>query len=214
MISSGGANLPCVAALILAAGRSTRLAPANKLLLRDRTGMPMIAQVVTHVLRSRARPALVVLGWQEAEVRAALSGCSVRFVVADDYALGLSASLRAGMRALPADIDAALICLGDMPLVTEHTLDRLCDAYAPTPGRRIVVPTHAGRLGNPVLWDRGFFTEILALQGDHGARTLFARYQAEICHVPVADDSVLRDFDTAESLAAPGAAWTDGRLPR
>ena len=159
-----------VAAVVLAAGQSTRMAPYNKLLLADRTGKPMIARVVDNVLSSEARPVLVVTGHRGEDIRAALAGRPVQFVAAPDYAAGLSASLKAGIAALPAEASAALVCLGDMPLVAGRVLDRILAAYDPDEGRAIVLPVHQGHAGNPVLWDRAFFAEIFSLAGDAGAR--------------------------------------------
>jgi molybdenum cofactor cytidylyltransferase len=190
-----------VAAVVLAAGASTRMAPHHKLLLADRSGKPMIARVVDNVLSSRARPVVVVVGHRAAEVREALGGRPVRFVAAADFADGLSASLRAGLAAVPAEAQAALICLGDMPMVTGRILDRLIEAWSPDQGRLIVQPTHRGRAGNPMLWDRRFFAEMAALDGDAGARSLLARHPDIVADVELDDDSVLRDFDTVESLA-------------
>jgi molybdenum cofactor cytidylyltransferase len=192
---------PVIAAVVLAAGTSSRMAPYNKLLLADRGGKPMIARVVDNVLSSRARPILVVLGHRGEDIRAALGGRPVTYVAAADYARGLSASLRAGIAALPAEAAGALVCLGDMPLVTGRLIDRLIDAFDPDEGRSIVVPTHQGRAGNPVLWSRRYFPEILALSGDSGARALIAQHAEQVAEVEVGDDAVLRDFDTVDSLA-------------
>ena len=189
-----------VAALVLAAGQSTRMAPQNKLLLTDREGKPMIARVVDNVLSSRARPVVVVTGHRGEDVRAALVCRPVTFVDAPDYATGLSASLKAGVIALPAETAAVLVCLGDMPLVTGRMLDRILAAYDPDEGRSIVLPMHRGRAGNPVLWDRAFFPEILSLSGDVGARGLLKRHAGQVAKVEIDDDAVLRDFDTVESL--------------
>jgi molybdenum cofactor cytidylyltransferase len=191
---------PGIAALVLAAGRSSRMAPHNKLLVPDRAGKPMIARVVDNVLSSRARPILVVTGHMEADIRAALGGRPVSFVHAQAYAEGLSASLKAGIAALPAECAAALVCLGDMPLVTGRMIDRLLEAHDPDEGRLIVVPTHHGKPGNPMLWDRRFFGEILAASGDAGARFLLARHRDDVAEVELESDAVLRDFDTVESL--------------
>ncbi len=191
---------PGIAALVLAAGRSSRMAPHNKLLVPDRAGKPMIARVVDNVLSSRARPILVVTGHMEADIRAALGGRPVSFVHAQDYAAGLSASLKAGIAALPAECAAALVCLGDMPLVTGRMIDHLLEAHDPDEGRLIVVPTHHGRPGNPMLWDRRFFAEILAATGDAGARFLLDRHRDDVTEVALDSDAVLRDFDTVESL--------------
>lgn len=189
-----------VAALVLAAGQSTRMAPHHKLLVADQTGKPMIARVVDAVLSSRARPVLVVTGHRGADIRAALSGRTVTFVDAPDYAAGLSASLKAGLAALPASASGVLVCLGDMPLVTPHILNRIIDAYAPSNGRRIIQPTHQGRAGNPVLWDRAFFPEIFSLSGDAGARSLLKRHAEQVTTLEAGSEAVLLDFDTLESL--------------
>jgi molybdenum cofactor cytidylyltransferase len=191
---------PSVAVVVLAAGRSRRMAPHNKLLLPDRTGKPMIARVVDNVLSSGARPVLVVLGHMADEVEQILAGRPVRFVPAPDYAEGLSASLKAGIAAVPPECAAAIVCLGDMPLVTGRMIDRLLAAYDPTEGRRIVLPTFRGKQGNPMLWDRSFFPEILAVTGDSGARFLLGKHMEAVAEVEMADDAVLRDFDTTESL--------------
>ncbi len=190
-----------VAAVVLAAGQSSRMAPYHKLLVTDRGGKTMIARVVDNVLSSGVRPVLVVVGHRAAELQAALGGRPVSFVAAADYAEGLAASLKAGIAAVPPEARGALVCLGDMPLVTGRMLDRLVAAYDPDEGRAIVVPTHQGKPGNPVLWDRRYFGEILALAGDRGAKALLERHAEEVAEVDMGDDAVLRDFDTPESLA-------------
>ena len=190
-----------VAAIVLAAGRSSRMAPRNKLLIAGKDGRAMVARVVDQVLGSAAWPVLVVLGHQAAEVEHALAGRAVRLVHAADHGSGLSASLRAGLAALPDDIDAALVCLGDMPLVTARVLDRLIDAYDPHRGRTIVLPTFRGERGNPMLWGRRWFADIAAITGDGGARLLLAARAEHAVEVEAGEDTVLRDFDTPDTLA-------------
>ncbi|MDQ2802168.1 MAG: molybdopterin-binding/glycosyltransferase family 2 protein, partial [Pseudomonadota bacterium] len=206
-------NAPTIAAVILAAGRSRRMAPHNKLLIADRSGKPMIARVVNNVLSSKARPVLVVTGHQADQVEQALGGRPVRHVHAADYADGLSASLKAGIAAVPPEAAAAIVCLGDMPLVTGRMIDRLLDAYDPDRGRLIVLPTFHGKQGNPMLWDRRFFAEILQASGDTGARFLLGKHVAQVAEVEMAEDAVLRDFDTADALAALPARLRPETLP-
>lgn len=194
-------SAPTIAAVVLAAGRSRRMAPHNKLLVVDRTGKPMIARVVDNVLSSHARPILVVTGHQAEQVQHALGGRPVRYVHAGDYAEGLSASLKAGIAAVPEECAAAIVCLGDMPLVTGRMIDRLLSAYDPDEGRLIVLPTYRGKQGNPMLWDREFFPEIMDVSGDSGARFLVGQHIEAVAEVEMADDAVLRDFDTTESLS-------------
>ncbi len=190
-----------VAAVVLAAGRSSRMAPQHKLLIKNQAGSAMVARVVDHVLATTARPVIVVVGHRADEVRAALAGRAVQFVYATAYADGLAASLRTGINAVPKGTQAALVCLSDMPLVTGPMMQRLIDAYDPDEGRSVVVPTYQGKMGNPVLWDRRFFAEITHLSGDMGARLLLDRHAEDVAPLDLGDDAVLRDFDTVESLA-------------
>ena len=192
---------PRIAAVVLAAGRSRRMAPHNKLLVTDKAGKPMIARVVDNVLSSGARPVLVVLGHQSEQVEKALAGKPVRFIHAADYAEGLAASLKSGIAAVAADCAAAIVCLGDMPLVTGRMIDRLISAYDPEEGRQIVLTTFRGKQGNPMLWDRRFFPEILQISGDSGARFLTGKYAEVLAEIEMGDDAVLRDFDTTDALA-------------
>jgi molybdenum cofactor cytidylyltransferase len=194
-------SAPTIAAVVLAAGRSRRMAPHNKLLMTDKSGRAMIARVVDNVLSSNARPILVVTGHQAEQIEHALGGRPVRYVHAEDYAEGLAASLKAGIAAVPPESAAALVCLGDMPLVTGRMIDRLLSMYDPQEGRLIVLPTFRGKQGNPMVWDRRFFPEILGIAGDSGARFLVGKHTEFVSEVEMADDAVLRDFDTTESLA-------------
>ncbi|WP_159350778.1 NTP transferase domain-containing protein [Roseomonas harenae] len=189
-----------VAALVMAAGRSRRMAPLNKLMVADKAGQAMITRVVDNALASRARPVLVVTGHERDRVEEALAGRPVLTTHADTYAEGLSASLKAGIAALPPDVEGVLVLLGDMPLVSPAMLDRILAAFDPEEGRAIIQPTFRGKQGNPVLWGREFFEEILAITGDVGARYLTGRHGDRLFNVEMADDGVLRDFDTAETL--------------
>ncbi len=196
-----------VAALVLAAGRSRRMAPLNKLLVQDRDGVPMVARVVDNVLASHARPVVVVTGHERERVEAALAGRPVRFAHAEDYAEGLSASLKAGLAALPPGLDGVVVCLGDMPMVAGPLIDRLIAAFDPEEGRAIVMPTFRGKQGNPMLWSVEFMPEMMEITGDVGARHLAGKHADRVAEVEMGDDAVLKDFDTAEALRqAPGFA--------
>ncbi|WP_424812446.1 NTP transferase domain-containing protein [Roseococcus sp. YIM B11640] len=194
-----------VAGLVLAAGRSRRMAPLNKLLVADAQGVAMVSRVTEKVLASGVRPVLVVTGHERERVEEALAGKPVIFVHAEDYAEGLSSSLRAGLAALPPEAEGVLVALGDMPLVETGVITRLLAAFDPEEGRAIVQPTFRGKQGNPVLWGREFIPEMMQITGDVGARQLVGKHGDKLAEVEVADDGVLRDFDTAEALkSAPG----------
>jgi molybdenum cofactor cytidylyltransferase len=104
------------------------------------------------------------------------------------------------MTALSNGIGAVLICLGDMPLINPSELNRIISAYDPSEGREIIIPSHDGQRGNPVLWGRRFFNELLNLSGDSGAKQILHKYMEYVSEIPIETDSVLRDFDTTEAL--------------
>jgi molybdenum cofactor cytidylyltransferase len=189
-----------IAAIVLAAGRSTRMGAGNKL-LADVAGKPMVRHAVEAALESQARPVLVVTGHQADDVRAALAGLDVTFVANPDFAQGLSSSLKAGIRAIPADATGSLVLLGDMPRIGAPHLDAMIAAFASDASLPIVVPVHEGRRGNPVLWPADLFSEMLALEGDAGARSLLARHAHRVREIDLGTDAVLMDVDTPDALA-------------
>jgi molybdenum cofactor cytidylyltransferase len=190
-----------IAAVVLAAGRSSRMGGPNKL-LAEIAGRPLVRIVAEAVLASKARPVVVVTGHQRERVEAVLAGMPVTFVHNPNYANGLGTSLRAGVAALPPNIDGAIVCLGDMPQVDAALIDRLSAALDPDKGALVVVPTIKGRRGNPVVWSKRFFPDLTAIEGDVGARHLIGRYAEAVVEVPVEGRAAFTDVDTPEALAA------------
>jgi molybdenum cofactor cytidylyltransferase len=191
---------PRVGAVVLAAGRSTRMGAQNKL-LADIDGTPMVRAVVKTALASKAWPVLVVTGHMAAEVSAALAGLEVTLVANPDYATGLASSLKAGIRALPEPCAGALILLGDMPRIMPEDLDRLIDTFIAGNGMRIVAPTHQGKRGNPIIWPPALFSELLRLEGDAGARGLLTERAGQVDEVELDTIGIFADVDTPEELA-------------
>ena len=194
-----------IAGLVLAAGRSTRMGGPNKL-LEEINGRALVRIAAEQVLASGARPVIVVTGHQRERVERALAGLAVTFVHNPDFAGGLSTSLKAGIAAVPAEADGAIVCLGDMPQVSAKLIDRLIAAFDPERGVLVVIPTIDGKRGNPVLWSRRFFNDLMALEGDVGARHLIGGYAEAVAEVPVEDAAVLIDVDTPEALLAARTA--------
>jgi molybdenum cofactor cytidylyltransferase len=188
-----------IAAVILAAGRSTRMGGPNKL-LAEIGGRPLVRIAAEEALASRARPVVVVTGHQREKVEAALEGLDVRRVHNPNFADGLSTSVKAGLAAVPDDVDGAIVCLGDMPQVTAPLINKLMAAFDPERGALVVVPVIDGKRGNPVVWARRFFPELMALDGDIGARHLIGRYPEAVSEVALTDTAALVDVDTPEAL--------------
>jgi molybdenum cofactor cytidylyltransferase len=193
------AKAPNVTAIVLAAGSSRRMGGPNKL-LTPVSGVAMVRRVAEAALASAASPVIVVTGHQAGEVEAALAGLDLTIVHNPDHAAGLAGSLKAGLLALSPETDAFVVCLGDMPLIKPAHIDKLIAGFDPN-DRPICVPVHAGRRGNPVLWSRRFIPDMLALEGDEGARRLLDTHAAAIAEVEVGSNAIFADFDTPEALA-------------
>lgn len=192
-------SAPHVAALVLAAGSSTRMG-SNKL-LADIHGEPMIARTVRRVAETSVEKVVVVTGHQHNEIEKALSGRHVTLVHNPDFADGLSTSLRAGVAALQNSYDAILVCLGDMPLIDARDVNRMIAAFNPTEHRSIVVPVHGRTFGNPVLWGAEHFAALMGCEGDRGARGLLEKLKDDAVEIPVENEGVVLDADTPEALA-------------
>lgn len=189
-----------VAAIVLAAGRSTRMGGPNKL-LADLGGKQLVRIVAEQAVASKASSVIVVTGHQADLVEQALAGLNVSFVRNPDFAAGLASSVKAGIKAVPADADGAVVCLGDMPLIDTLLIDRMIEAFAPDRGSLIAVPVSDGRRGNPVLWSRRFFGELMTLDGDVGARHLIMKHAEAVTEVPVEGHAAFLDIDTPQALA-------------
>jgi molybdenum cofactor cytidylyltransferase len=187
-----------IAAIILAAGQSRRMG-FNKL-LADVSGKPLIVRTVENIAASKVQQVFVVTGHQAGEVATALVGFNVTLIHNSDFASGIASSIKAGIAGLNG-FDGALICLGDMPLVSSAIVDEMIAAFDPEQKRELVLPVRKGALGNPVLWDGAYFPELLKLEGDRGARGLIEKYRAHATEIEIGDDSVALDADTPEALA-------------
>ena len=196
---NGTRSAPRIAALILAAGRSTRYGGSNKL-LAHLDGIPIVRRVAQATLESRARPVVVVTGHQAERVAEALKGLDVQLAHNPNYAKGLSTSLKAGIGTLPSDADGAIVCLGDMPRIEANHIDRLIAAFAPKEGRLIALPLHNGKRGNPVLFGRALFGEMMDAEGDTGARHIIGSHADEVAEVDLGTDAIFADVDTPEAL--------------
>ncbi len=195
--------VPRIAALVLAAGKSRRMGDANKLLC-EVDGVPLVRRASDAASASRCSLVMVVTGFEAERIEAALDGSPVSITHNPDYAAGMSASLRSGLKAVPRDVDGVIVLLGDMPRITSVHVDRLIDTFDPE-RPSIIVPEYGGRRGNPVLWPKRLFEEIRGVSGDVGARSLLQHHAADIVTVAFDSDAIFVDIDTPAALAESGA---------
>ena len=197
-----------IAVIVLAAGQSTRFSDRGAHKLLARLGD---ATVVRHAVRAAMESAVgdvhVVTGAEAAGVAAALDGLDVRLVHEPGYAGGMATSLRRGVSTLDPSVDAVLIALGDQPALRPKAYQRVAAAWRDS-GAAIVVPRYAGSdaPSHPALFDATVFGELLALQGDIGARAVIAREPNRVRDVRL-DWAPPRDIDTAGDLALVAAQW-------
>jgi molybdenum cofactor cytidylyltransferase len=187
-----------VGAILLAAGTSSRMGQAKQLLpLGSST---VLAQTLEHARAAGVAEVVLVLGSSADSIRHQLPQTlldGVKVVVNHSYEQGMASSLRSGLSALDPQTAAALILLGDQPFTLPQTLHRILQAYRDS-GAQIVIPTHQGTRGNPVLLDRSLFSEAMALEGDVGCRAIFKNHLGGIVNVEVEDIGVLLDLDNRE----------------
>lgn len=193
-----------IAALILAAGFGRRFGsdPEQPKILAALGGKPLIRHVAEAAVASQARPGIVVLGPAAAKAQAALEGLDLLTLVNENPAAGLSHSLALGLAAVPQTCAGAVVLLADMPRISAEIIDRLIGAFHATPvPPRAVIPMRAGRRGNPVVLGRAIFAKAMGIEGDQGARGLFARDAEGVLFCPIDDEAIEIDVDTKESLA-------------
>lgn len=200
------------AAIILAAGSSSRMGGGRHKLLLPLEDRPVLAHVIDASLESQAHPVIIVLGHQSGKVRSYIKQYTKhdRLILIENvhYQQGMSSSLRKGIQTILAidyknkdnslRIGSALIVLGDQPLITSKIIDALITAYRST-GKAIVAPLYLGKRGSPVLFDRSLFPELNKVTGDEGGRTVLERHRHEVELIEIGDALANYDVDTWEA---------------
>jgi molybdenum cofactor cytidylyltransferase len=190
--------------ILLAAGESRRMGyPKPLLKVGDETFVAHLAAAMLTVVGRLT----VVVGAHADRVRPAIpTDPRIRVVDNPNWSRGQLSSIKAGLRALPADSCAAMVHLTDHPTVKAETFAAVADAYRHS-GKPIVIARHDGHRGHPVLFDRSIFTELLDAPEDQGARVVVNADAARIVYVEVADPGILLDLDTPEELIGAGFVY-------
>jgi molybdenum cofactor cytidylyltransferase len=195
-----------LAAVLLAAGASTRFGPENKLLVQL-NGRPLVCGVAEAVLRGGVAEVVVVSGYDEVRIKDALAGLPLRYVSNAAWEEGMGSSIAAGVRALHEDVTAAFIVPGDMPNLEADLLRTLADTFEGNGRRSIVYPTTPdGEQRNPVLWPARYFAELAALTGAQGGKALLGQHAGDCIRVVLASAAACADVDTPADLAEAQAA--------
>lgn len=208
-------NIPShnTAAIVLAAGSSSRMKDGQHKLLLPLGNRPVLAHVLRTVQSSQARPIMLVLGREAAQVRAQiaeeLEQTTTTVIENSAYQQGMSTSLHAGLTALQTatpDIDSAIVLLGDQPLMTAEIIDTLIRTRRTT-GASIVAPLYQGKRGNPVLFAASLFPELLTVTGDEGGRSVIERHRQEMITIEIDAPTATIDVDTWEAYQQLLVRW-------
>lgn len=201
-------------AIILAAGTSSRMGNGRHKLLLPLGERPVLAHTIAATVASQAHPIIVVLGHQAMLVRSAINHFinSKEIITIENphYLQGMSTSIHAGIHALQSTEPpptGALIILGDQPLLSPHILDTLISAKDTT-SKPIAVPLYGGKRGNPVLFDRSLFPELLQVSGDEGGRSVIAHHQQDVIGVELGSAVATYDVDTWEAYQEVVREWS------
>ena len=196
-----------ICAMVLAAGQSRRMG-TQKLLL-PLAGRPLITGIVDEVLRSPVAEVFVVMGRDAPRITQALAGRRVRLLTNPCTDGDMLSSVRCGLRALPPECAAALVVLGDQPGITAETISMLIQAFQ-THSRGIVVPTHGGKRGHPLLLSMRYRDEVLHQYDGTGMRGLFLAHPDDVMEVEVPASGILEDMDTPEDYRRMSLRRADG----
>jgi molybdenum cofactor cytidylyltransferase len=193
-----------VAAIVLAAGESSRMGRPKPLLPLN--GSTFLSHLLDEIRRSRVYRTLVVLGHHPEVVLKAMPEIAPIAIVNEEYHLGQLSSLHVGLRGVGEEADAVLMCLADHPFVTREVIDSLIAAHERT-HRPIVIPTYGGGRGHPTLFARPLYGELLTAPLDQGARVVVRGHADEVLEVPTEEAGVLADVDTPEQYEQWVSYW-------
>lgn len=186
-----------VGAVVLAAGMARRMG-RPKVLLPWVDGLPILDHILKQLQAAGVEDVVVVTGHEADKVREIAARHNVTTIHNPDYATGeMLSSLKVGLRALSANVTATLVVLGDQPRIQPEIVRRLMQSYADGKGS-IVAPSYEMRRGHPILIDRQYWDELLALPADGAPRDVINAHADQIAYVVVDTDSVLGDIDTPE----------------
>ncbi len=184
-----------IAAVVLAAGESTRMG-TQKLLL-PYAAATVIEHIISQLSASRVDQVVVVTGFEPHRIKEHLTGGAYTFAQNDRYREGMLSSIRCGLALLGEAVEAAFVVLGDQPALQSATVDCIL-AQQPGNPDRVILPTHEGRRGHPILVPLSFREEIMRRFDDTGLRGLIHEHPDAILEVPVDSASILEDIDYPE----------------
>lgn len=157
----------------------------------------ILENAIANLLRSQVDEVLVVLGYQAETIKPGLLQLPLKIIINLEFKVGMSSSIKAGLEAIQPEADAVMLVLGDQPFIKSRTINKLLKEYK-SHFKGIAVPVYDGCRGHPVIFSTSYRHELMALQGDIGARSLINRHGEDVLEVKVNSPAVCIDIDDPE----------------
>lgn len=192
-------GLKFTSAILLAAGKSTRMGKPKQLMHFGES--TILEQAIDNLLGSEVNEVIVVLGHEAEEAKKTLAAKRVKLVMNPDYEQGMSTSIIAGLKMVDTRAEAIMLALGDQPLIDSQTINEVINKFDKH-GKGIAVPTYQGKRGHPVIFDKKYEGELLKIRGDVGGKEIIGKHPDDVLEVAVQSEGVCIDIDTADSCSS------------
>ena len=186
-----------ISAILLAAGKSTRMGGENKLIkvIKDKS---LIIHSINNILNSSIDELIIVLGYQKDIIQKLINkNKKIKFTFNKDFQNGMASSINVGLNNLSKKTEAFFICLGDMPEVNKETYNNLIKQLK---NNKIIVPTYKNEQGNPVLFSKSIKEKIMTIEGDVGAKKILEKNSELIFNFEINNQSILKNYNTPNNF--------------
>ena len=189
-----------ITAILLAAGQSKRLKDENKL-TKFFKGKPLINHILFSLIKSKVNKIIVVLGFEHLKIKTKLlRSKKIKFAINKNYKKGMSSSIKTGLKKLPKNSQGFLIVLGDMPNITQTTINKICLSITRS-DKEIILPKFKNRIGNPIAFKQSMIKNIYKIKGDRGAKNIIKKNNKKIKFLNINSKSILVNLNTKRNFS-------------
>ena len=190
-----------ISAILLAAGQSKRLRGENKLTKLFK-GKPLINHILFSLIKSKVNKIIIVLGFEHLKIKTKLlKSKKINFVINKNYKKGMSSSIKTGLKKLSKNSQGFLIVLGDMPNITQTTINKICLSITRS-DKEIILPKFKNKTGNPIGFKQSMIKNIYKIKGDRGAKDMIKKNNKKIKFLNINSKSILVNLNTKRNFSS------------
>ena len=184
-----------ITAILLAAGQSKRLKNENKLIKLFKKKL-LINHILSSLIKSKVNKIIIVLGFEHLKIKTKLlKSKKINFVINKNYKKGMSSSIKTGLKKLSKNSQGFLIVLGDMPNITQTTINKICLSITKS-DKEIILPKFKNITGNPIGFKQSMIKNIYKIKGDRGAKDMIKKNNKKIEFLNINSKSILVNLNT------------------